>query len=205
MAELIGYAGSVFIAVSLLMSNVLRLRIINLVGAAVFVVYAVMINARAVFAVNLFIFFVDAWYIYQLKSRKDIFKFIEIGPADKLLKYFVSYNGKDIMLFFPRFGDEDLSGARCFLIMRNLMPVGAFVFKKEGARAKILLDYIISDYRDLKNARIFFNSAQMAEEFRDCAELYAVTDNESHAAYLGKLGFLPDEKTPNGFVKNLRP
>ena len=203
MAEIIGYAGSVFIAASLLMSNVFRLRVINLIGAVVFTVYALMIDAKAVFFVNLFIAFVDAWYIYRLKSRKDIGKFIEAAPEDRILRYFLSYNARDIMLFFPRFGDESLAGSRCFLIMRNLMPVGVFIFKKEGAGAGIILDYIISDYRDLKNARIFFDSTQMAEEFKDCSELYSVTDNASHAAYLKKLGFQPDASAPNTFVKKI--
>ena len=36
MAEIIGYIASVLVAISLMMSSILRLRIINLVGASVF-------------------------------------------------------------------------------------------------------------------------------------------------------------------------
>jgi hypothetical protein len=43
--ELIGYAASVLVAVALTMRSVLRLRLINLVGAATFTVYGLLIHA----------------------------------------------------------------------------------------------------------------------------------------------------------------
>jgi len=74
MTELIGYAASALVAVSLLMSNVLRLRVLNLAGALVFVVYASLTGAWPVLVVNLFVAAIDLWYIILLKSKKDVFK-----------------------------------------------------------------------------------------------------------------------------------
>ena len=71
MIELIGYAASVLVAVSLLTSNVLRLRVLNLAGAAVFVVYAALAQAWPVLAVNLFVAVVTfAYFCYLGLVRK---------------------------------------------------------------------------------------------------------------------------------------
>ena len=54
--QIIGYTGSVLVAVSLMMSNIVRLRWINLFGAGTFAIYGLLINAYPVFALNGFIF-----------------------------------------------------------------------------------------------------------------------------------------------------
>ena len=42
--ELVGYLGSFLVLVSMLMTSVVRLRVINLIGSAVFTVYAILNN-----------------------------------------------------------------------------------------------------------------------------------------------------------------
>jgi len=46
--ELVGYAASALIAISLMMSSILRLRLINLAGAAAFATYGLLIRAYPV-------------------------------------------------------------------------------------------------------------------------------------------------------------
>ena len=53
--EIIGYVGSALIVVSLAMSNIIRLRVVNLVGALVFMTYGVLIGSLPVTATNLII------------------------------------------------------------------------------------------------------------------------------------------------------
>ena len=43
--ELFGYLGSVLVLVSMLMTSVVRLRIINLIGSAIFATYAILIRS----------------------------------------------------------------------------------------------------------------------------------------------------------------
>ncbi|MBY6188148.1 YgjV family protein [Marinobacter hydrocarbonoclasticus] len=64
--EWIGYAASIVVAYSLMMSNIKKLRWWNLVGAALFVVYGLAITAYPVALVNGFIVFIDAYYLYKI-------------------------------------------------------------------------------------------------------------------------------------------
>ena len=43
--ELIGYLGSVLVIVSMLMTSVVKLRVINTIGSVIFAVYALLIHS----------------------------------------------------------------------------------------------------------------------------------------------------------------
>ncbi|WP_417764487.1 hypothetical protein [Shewanella chilikensis] len=64
--EWVGYLASVVVAISLMMSNIKRLRWWNLLGAALFVAYGVAIAAYPVALVNFFIVLIDAYYLVKL-------------------------------------------------------------------------------------------------------------------------------------------
>jgi hypothetical protein len=64
--EVYGYLGSVLVAISLMMSNIKRLRWINLVGAGMFSSYGLIIQAWPVAALNGFIVLIDLFHLYQI-------------------------------------------------------------------------------------------------------------------------------------------
>lgn len=189
MVEIIGYIASVAIALSLLMTNVLKLRIINLVGALIFVYYGYLINAKAVMAVNLFIAFVDIYYIYRLKHHTSVFRFLKTGYPNVIVKEFIRSYYDDIVKYFPKFPYEDETALNYYLIVRNFMVVGLFAYKKiDENNFEIVLDYIVKDWRDLKNAISFFNYIHEIEEFR--GKTFSVsTTNTEHQKYLLRIGF----------------
>ena len=63
--EMLGYMASVFVAISLMMRSVTKLRVINLVGAVLFTAYGLMIAAYPVAVVNGFIVLVNIYYLQQ--------------------------------------------------------------------------------------------------------------------------------------------
>jgi hypothetical protein len=194
MTELIGYAASALVAVSLLTSNVLRLRILNLAGAAVFVVYAALTGAWPVLTVNLFVAAIDLWHIVALKSKKDFFKLMEVGTGDPLLKNFLAYHARGIWQFFPDFELAALKAPRCVFILRNLLPVGLFVYTEEPPSVRVHLDYVAEDYRDLKSACYLFNRPQNSETFGGFENFTAVSGSPKHAQYLRRVGFTEEKK-----------
>ena len=66
--EWVGYAASICIAISLLMTDMFKLRIINTIGCILFVIYGFNIKAYPVGVINLFIFFVNIYYIIKMKK-----------------------------------------------------------------------------------------------------------------------------------------
>lgn len=64
--EWVGYLASVVVAISLMMSNIKKLRWWNLIGAALFVAYGLAIGALPVALVNFFIVLIDLYYLIKL-------------------------------------------------------------------------------------------------------------------------------------------
>jgi hypothetical protein len=164
--EIIGYTGSLLIAVSLMMSKILRLRLINFFGAAVFAVYGALLSPAAVPVVilNGFIALTDLYFLLRMRRRRDLFDTIECRPDDGLLLRFISHYGADIRRYFPKFTAPLPTGSRTVFVLRNLLPVGLFAFHKDRKNAQIgiLVDYVIPDYRDMKNARFLYETALTA-------------------------------------------
>lgn len=71
--EIIGYVASVLVAISLMMRSVLKLRVINLLGAAVFTLYGLLIGAYPVAVMNLFIVLIDLYYLREFMTKKGYF------------------------------------------------------------------------------------------------------------------------------------
>ncbi|EAR08926.1 hypothetical protein [Reinekea blandensis] len=79
--ELYGYFGSSLIAVSLMMSNIIPLRWINLVGAGMFASYGVIIQAWPVAALNGFIVLIDIYHLIKI-YRQSVDEHVTRLPVD---------------------------------------------------------------------------------------------------------------------------
>ena len=67
--EWVGYAASVFIVISLIMTSVVKLRIINTVGCVLFVVYGFIVGAYPVAISNLMIVLINLYHLYRIKEN----------------------------------------------------------------------------------------------------------------------------------------
>ncbi|MBY8232563.1 YgjV family protein [Vibrio fluvialis] len=70
MVEIMGYAASIGVAISLTMKDIVKLRVLNFIGCALFVVYGLMINAWPVVATNTFIACVNVYFLFKMQQEK---------------------------------------------------------------------------------------------------------------------------------------
>ena len=66
MIEWLGYLGSVFVAISLMMTSIIKLRIINMMGAVCFTVYGLTINAMPVAVINSVLIVINLYYLGRI-------------------------------------------------------------------------------------------------------------------------------------------
>ena len=205
MLEILGYAGSVLVAVSLMMSNVWRLRWINLLGASLFMVYGIVVRAYPVALVNAVIVAVDAYFLGLLAGKKDYFSLMPVASADEsLLKGFIDYYQADILRFFPGFTLRGLGDPRCIFTLRNLMPVGLFVCEPlDCERLAIRLDYVIPEYRDLRNARYLYSTQAGIFKEQGFQELLVRTGSREFETYIRGLGFAAVPGEGGSYTKKL--
>ena len=188
--EIIGYAGSILVAVSLMMSSLVRLRWINLVGALAFAVYGWFVGAYPVFVVNGFIVLVNVFYLRRMSRIQDYFSLMQIRRLDnKYLETFLTFHRADIARFFPDFSLEDLRNPRMTFILRNVNPAGLVIYEEDGQEVRIHLDYVLPSYRDLRCARFFMDEMAPIWRERGIKKMLSPAAGATHRDYLKRLGF----------------
>src|SRR5918993_4020533 len=192
--ELIGYLGSILVAISLMMKSLLRLRIINLFGALFFTMYGVLLGAYPVAFLNGVIVCIDLYYLFQMWRQKDFFTFLDVSPEGKYLNAFVEFHRDDILEIIPTYQRMTGDDLLCFFILRNMMPAGLFIAKVQGEEAHIQLDYVISNYRDFQVARFIFEENAAFFIQRGIRRFVSEGGSPIHRKYLEKMGFVNQGK-----------
>jgi GNAT superfamily N-acetyltransferase len=190
--QLLGYAASILIATSLLMRSIVRLRLINMAGAATFSVYGFLIGAYPVAILNLMTTAINIVQLVRLQRRREIFRTIEIRPDSPYLEYFLDFQAADIRHFFPRFhydGSGPQAGRLVALVLRDLVPAGVLLGTMAGNRLDVQLDYVVPQYRDLKVGRFLFHDEADFFLRRGITEIASPADTREHAEYLERMGF----------------
>ncbi len=188
--EWLGYAASILIAISLLMNSIVKLRWFNLVGSLLFTIYGFAIGALPVGFINLFIIFINLYYLYKIYSEKEYFKIIKIGKTDEYLKEFISYYQEDIKGIFPLYKDELQEDSIGFYILRNLVPAGIFIASKyDDTTLLIDIDFAVPAYRDFKIGRYLFTNYRDYFYKLGYRRLITYSENEKHLHYLNRMGF----------------
>lgn len=201
--SLFGYFASVIIAISMTMSSIVKFRWINMIGAFSFAIYGLLINAIPVTFLNGFIVAVDIYYLIKIYSKKEVFQILEISKDNKYLKEFLNFHKKDIEHFFPGFKYNPDMNTLSFFVLRNLNVAGAFLAHKEGDNTLMVgLDYVIPQYRDLKNGKFIYSHLKKYFVKEGIKKVSAIPLNKKHIKYLEKLGFVK-EGTSGVYSKTL--
>lgn len=203
--EIIGYTGSALIAISLMMKNIFNLRKVNLIGASTFALYGLLVQAYPVLILNSFIAIVDIYYLVEMYMKKDAFHLMPVLDHNHpYLNEFLDFHKSDIQKFSPEFNKDKISNANCFFVLRNIMPVGIFIFENiNPGEANILLDYAIPDYRDMKNAQYLYYAESKFLREKGITNLLAESSVHEHRKYLEKVGFTESKTEKNILRKKL--
>lgn len=199
--EIIGYLASSIIAISLLMKSLIRLRIINGIGALFFVVYGILIQASPVAILNGIIVIIDIFYLLQMLKRSDYFTLMEVSPNSTYLNFFLDFHNEDIRNYFPGFNYQPEPSDLVFFVLRNTIPAGLVILRRQGNKGTVQLDYALKDYRDFKIGSFIFDDN--ADQLVSHGIEYIETQSQipEHIRYLIQIGFTRNEN--NSFVKQL--
>jgi len=189
--EGIGLIAASIIAVSMLMNKLFSLRIINSIGAALFIYYGFLIGSISVVVLNGFIFLINLYHLLRTRIRPEILELSETLHADHLwfLRFWTHYK-KDIHHFFPQINPKEWVEPKILFVLRNTLPVNLIVlqaYRQEGW--EILVDYVIPEYRDYRNGLFFFKYGIKNLPFTKGKELVVFSRNRVHKKYLEKMGF----------------
>lgn len=193
--EILGYAASVLVAVSLTMKSLARLRALNLVGSALFAMYGLLVQAYPVAAVNGFIAVVNVVYLLKMQpGRSEAFDLLAIDrPDSPYLRRFLEFHREDILRFFPDFDLDAIERPQIAFILRDMLPVGVVICEQdEDETLRVRLDYVIPSHRDFRCAQYFYRSWSEVMSCRGICRFVAEGGVPVHRSYLRRIGFRTD-------------
>ena len=147
----VGYIASGVIVLSMMMSSIIKFRWINLIGALLFSVYGFLIGALPVGVLNGIIVLVDAYYLWQIYRKTEVFEILEIKAKSDYLKRFLAFHNERIQGYSPGFdynpdknvywGDLHVHTAYsmdAYMFDARLTPRHAYRFA-QGAEVKLVV------------------------------------------------------------------
>ena len=125
--ELIGYFGSALVVVSMLMTSVVRLRVINLIGSAIFAAYALIIRSYPTALMNVALMAINVYHLVRLLKEQKQYKMIKTDLRDGYISFLLDEYGDDIRAWFPEFSEEGLDADVVNLMCCDRNPAGLFL------------------------------------------------------------------------------
>ncbi|MEX0331518.1 MAG: GNAT family N-acetyltransferase [Puniceicoccaceae bacterium] len=204
--ELIGYTASLLVVISLMMRAIVKLRIVNMIGAFTFSIYGLLIESIPVAAMNGFIVLINIYFLIQVFRDKEYFQLLEVDPESSYTRKFLEFYRKHITTYQPSYGFDNQHNFSLF-VLRDMVPAGLIQgnVDEEGVLA-IDLDYVIPNYRDFKIGKFLFNEKLDFFRSKNIQTIRASAGNAAHNSYLEKTGFTrTDAGNTHAYVLPLNP
>lgn len=197
-----GYAASVVILVSLMMSSIIKLRWINLVGAVMFATFGFLIGSIPTGSLNLGIAIIDVYYLVRIYRSRDAMAIVPADPHSEYFKYLWRVNWPNIRKIFGdvEVGPED----RAFFYLRNNVAAGILIGRTSDDHTfDITVDYVTPPYRDLRIGQHFITEGHVRTALPGVTRLHTTNFAPAHTTYLRRLGFTELPDAPGEFERSL--
>jgi len=200
--ELVGYTGSLLVIISMLMTSITKLRVVNSIGCVIFASYALIIHSYPTAAMQVCLLTINLIGLYNLYKNRKQYTITELKKGDSYINFFIEFQKKDIEKYFPEINlltGDGISDdkARIYLVSVGTNTAGITLAQKiSDDSLQIDLDYTIPAYRDCSVGKYLL---QYLKE-KGIKKVYAKSDVAEHISYLIKTGFA---KENDRFVKVL--
>lgn len=196
MFDLIGYAASAFLAVSLMVTGAFKFRTINMIGQITFIIYGVVIHAFPIIIANSVLLLINIYQLYKLLQSNEQFKYVPIQLSDKIIDNFLKFYDKDVKQYFPHFYYlPTLQQHISFVVLRDAAIANIFIATIDSkGNATVQINYTVPQYRDYKVGRFIFEQEKKYLLSNGVQQVvYTNVANDNHLQFIKVMGFVPTE------------
>lgn len=187
--ELFGYLGSTLVVVSMLMSSVVKLRVINTVGSIISGTYALIIHSYPLALMNICLIVINCYNLAKLLKSEQQYDLIRVNTGDGFLSYFIARYREDIQNFFQGQDLDSQASNAAYIVCCGEAPAGLLLGNiSENGTLDITVDYTTPTYRDCSVGKYLY--AKLPED--GIRKLVYSGKSEKHAEYLQKMGFVSE-------------
>lgn len=195
--EMVGYLGSLLVLVSFLMSSVVKLRVVNSIGALIFAVYALIIRSYPTALMNFCLIGINLYYLMRLTRSSHRYSAVEGRLDDPFVQHFLEFYREDIQSYFPGTDPKAEGINAVYLVCHDAVLAGVLLGRRrEEGVLEIYLDYTAPEYRDCSVGAFLYE--QLSRQ--GIRKLTFLREARKHVGYLKKMGFV---KAGPGYEKKL--
>ena len=118
--QLVGYFSTLLVLVSFLMTSVVKLRLVNLVGSGIFVVFALLTKSYPTAIMNIGICAINIYFLIRLMKAKRLTTMLPIELDNAYLKEFLKLYKEDIRTYFPAFNTEEPGADTAYFVYYDM-------------------------------------------------------------------------------------
>ena len=182
--------------VSLLQTQVLRLRQLNLLASITLTAFNAAIKVWPMVAMNVCIAAINVWHLTRLLRTRhdpDSFEVAEIGPTEDYLRIVLARHATDIARFNPDLDwSHDDPGAMAFVVLRDGETIGVVLARDVGGGvAQIDLDYVVPRFRNFTPGEFVYRRSGLFTD-RGFRRVIAPRTMRGAEKYLAGVGFRRD-------------
>lgn len=191
--QVIGWVGSAVLIVSLLQTQVLRLRQLNLLASITLTAFNAAIRVWPMVAMNVAIAGINVWHLTRLlgtRHNPDAFEVAQIGPTEEYLRLVLDRHATDIARFNPDLAwSQTDPGAMAFVVLRDGETIGVVLARDIGnGVAQIDLDYVVPRFRNFTPGEFVYRRSGLFTE-RGFHRVIAPRTMRGAEQYLADVGF----------------
>jgi len=207
MIDSIGYIASVFVAVSLIVSNSVKFRVFNTLGCITFIIYGILFNAFPVILTNSILLVINILQLIKLSKIEEQFQFVPVQLGDKIVEKFLNFYAKDITNYFPDFKFQQSNPSQIsFVVLRDISIANIFVATIDNTgNAAIQVNYTVPQYRDYKVTKFILEKEKNTLISLGVKKIiYEKVENKTYLQFLQIMGFTQEVINNNKcWVKSL--
>lgn len=192
MIVLIGYLASAFLAYSLIVTNAIKFRWLNILGCITFIIYGICINAFPVIVANGILLCINIFQLFKLQQSKEQFQYVSIEQGDRIVEKFLEFYNKDVKTFFPEFQYQPtLQQQISFVVLRDSVIANLFIAVIDSVgNATVKINYTVPQYRDYKVGKFIFEKEKSYLISNNIKKVvYEKVTNKQHLHFLQVMGF----------------
>jgi len=196
--EIVGWAGSVLVVLSLMQARVWRFRVMNLVGAVLATAYNAVFGIWAFAAMNGAIAVIDVYWLWRLRRERSdaqVYAVVEVAPDDAYLRHVLAVHADDVARHrtVPAGGHADtpadVGDELAFLVVRGDETVGVVLVRDDGdGTGVVALDWVTPRFRDFTPGEFVYRDSDVFAR-HGLRRLVVPTAPPGATAYLERVGF----------------
>lgn len=136
---------------------------------------------------NFCLIVINVYNLNKLLKTKKQFEIVKSNGSDPLVKYFLNYNYRDVVTYFPSFADYNMTEDVAFVVFCKGNPAGILLGKElRSDTVDVMLDYSVPAYRDCSVGAYLYSNLNT---YGIKKLILTHKQSDAHIHYLNKMGF----------------